>query len=125
MGVLPPTTALVDGPLLPLGGQGVKVLDLEGAAHHVEDLYPDAAVLASKCFVVAIRRTRFDADTNNTDLTFASSVALHLSRLLYYSLLRIPRQIPPQTHPLDLGRPYRHRSWSISGLTQTHRHRLP
>jgi hypothetical protein len=48
MGVLPATTALVDGPLLPSGGQGVKVLDLEGAAHHVEDLYPDAAVLASK-----------------------------------------------------------------------------
>lgn len=123
MGVLPATTALVDGPLLPSGGQGVKVLDLEGAAHHVEDLYPDPAVLASKCFVVAIRRTRFDADTNNTDLTFASSVALHLSRLLYYSLLRIPRQIPPQTHPLDLGRPHSLPPGPLSGLPQTHRHR--
>jgi hypothetical protein len=51
MGFLPPTTALVDGPL----AGPVKVLDLEGAAHHVEDLYPDAAVLASKCFVVVIR----------------------------------------------------------------------
>ncbi|KAH8083731.1 GTP cyclohydrolase N terminal-domain-containing protein [Filobasidium floriforme] len=51
MGVLPATTALVDGPFPPGGqggqGQGVKVLDLEGAAHHVEDLYPDPAVLAT------------------------------------------------------------------------------
>lgn len=38
--VLPPTTALADGPL--------KVLDLKASAHHVEDLYPDPPVLTSK-----------------------------------------------------------------------------
>jgi len=38
--ILPPTTALADGP--------IKVLDLTASAHSVKDLYPEEPVLTSE-----------------------------------------------------------------------------